>query len=121
MTTQWVVCIMLVLVTASGAAAQPPYRWIDEDGNSHYVSRRDQVPERYRAQLGPVKPGEPPKPQLGADGRSGTLPEGCVLRLRSNEREAGSSHAYKTCEECWKVMAKLSEKESNRAECFGTH
>src|SRR5712692_8797266 len=90
--------VVALLAVAGGAAAQT-YRYVDEQGNVHYVARRDQVPERYRSQLGPSKPGEPATPQLTPKpgGRAGA-PTGCILRLRGTERKRGSSYSYRDCD-----------------------
>ena len=115
--------LALGLACVAPAAAQPikGYRWVDEEGNVHYAARRDQVPERYRVQLGPVKPGEPPKPQLtpNATGRAGA-PKGCILRLRGTERQRGSSRSYANCDLCREALAALDETDARRAECFAS-
>ena len=111
-----------VLAVALGAAApMQGFRWIDDEGNVHYAARRDQVPERYRAQLGPVKPGEPPRPQItpNASGRSGA-PRGCILRLRGTERQRGSSHSYASCDLCRAALHALRPDDLARAECFAS-
>jgi len=119
----WSVLLLLgaLCVAPAGAQAIKGYRWIDDEGNVHYAARRDQVPERYRAQLGPVKPGEPPKPQLTPNptGRAGT-PRGCVLRLRGTERQRGSSHSYANCDLCREALHALGESDAKRAECFAS-
>jgi uncharacterized protein DUF4124 len=109
------------LLLVAGEAAAQSYRYVDEQGNVHYVSRRDQVPERYRSQLAPRKPGEPATPQLtpNARGRAG-VPTGCILRLRGTERRKGSSFSYASCEACRNALHGLSDEEKNRAECFAS-
>ncbi|HET7343230.1 MAG TPA: DUF4124 domain-containing protein [Methylomirabilota bacterium] len=111
----------LALLATGGEGATPSYRYVDEQGNVHYVSRRDQVPERYRAQLAPRQPGEPPAPQLtpNARGRAG-VPTGCILRLRGTERRKGSSHSYPSCDACRTALRALSDEDKNRAECFAS-
>ena len=108
-------------VAAVAGAQVKGYRWVDDEGNVHYAARRDQVPERYREQLGPVKPGEPPKPQLTPNptGRAG-VPRGCILRLRGTERQRGSSHSYASCDLCREALHALSESDAKRAECFAS-
>jgi len=116
------VLLLAGLVVASGADAQVKgFRWVDDEGNVHYAARRDQVPERYRAQLGPVKPGEPAKPQLtpNATGKPGT-PRGCILRLRGTERARGSSHSYASCDACREALHALDDETAKRAECFAS-
>ena len=117
------VVVLAVLGAAVPAGAQPikGFRWVDDEGNVHYAARRDQVPERYRAQLGPVKPGEPAKPQLApnATGRAGA-PRGCILRLRGTERRRGSSRSYANCDRCREALHALNEDDVRRAECFAS-
>ena len=116
------VLLLAGLVVASGADAQVKgFRWVDDEGNVHYAARRDQVPERYRAQLGPVKPGEPSKPQLTPNptARAG-VPRGCILRLRGTAQHRGSSHSYQSCDACREALHALSEETAKRAECFAS-
>ena len=116
-----VLLVASVAVAAVAGAQVKGFRWVDDEGNVHYAARRDQVPERYRAQLGPAKPGEPGKPQLtpNASGRAGT-PRGCVLRLRGNERQRGSSYSYRNCDACREALHALGEQELKRAECVAS-
>ena len=113
--------VAVALLLVAGDAAAQPYRYVDEQGQVHYVARRDQVPERYRGQLGPAKPGEPAKPLLTPNpgGRAGA-PWGCILRLRGTERRRGSSHSYANCDACRKALQGLSAEEAGRAECFAS-
>jgi len=92
--------VAVALLLVAGDAAAQPYRYVDEQGQVHYVARRDQVPERYRGQLGPAKPGEPAKPLLTPNpgGRAGA-PWGCA---------------------CRKALQGLSAEEAGRAECFAS-
>jgi hypothetical protein len=115
------VLVVSVVVAAVAGAQVKGFRWVDDEGNVHYAARRDQVPERYRAQLGPAKPGEPSKPQLtpNGPGRAGT-PRGCVLRLRGNERQRGSSHSYPSCDACREALRALGERDLKRAECVAS-
>src|SRR5262245_53541432 len=103
------IALAVLLALATGAGAQPAkgFRWVDDQGNVHYAARRDQVPERYRSQLPPPKPGEV-KPQITANptGRPGT-PRGCILRLRGTERVRGASYSYDDCDACRKALHAL--------------
>jgi hypothetical protein len=113
--------LVVALVGVPGSAATPTYRYVDEQGNVHYVARRDQVPERYRSQLGPTRPGEPATPRLtpNAGGRTGA-PKGCILRLRRTERSRGSSYSYPNCDACRKALQELTAEATSRAECFAS-
>ena len=113
--------VLLAVVASAGAQPIKGYRWVDDEGNVHYAARRDQVPERYRDQLGPVKPGEPPKPVLTPNptGKPG-VPHGCILRLRGNERQRGSSHSYSNCDLCREALQALGQNDQKRAECFAS-
>ena len=113
---------LAVLVLAGGADAQVKgYRWVDDDGTVHYASRRDQVPERFRSQLNPPKPGDPPAPRLApaAPGHR-VVPRGCILRLRGTERARGSSFSFTTCDACRKALRGLSGEDAKRGECYAS-
>jgi len=116
-----ILLVASVAVAAVAGAQVKGFRWIDDEGNVHYVARRDQVPERYRSQLGEPKPGEPAKPQLtpNATGRAG-VPRGCILRLRGTVRQRGVSHSYQSCDACREALHALGENEQKRAECFAS-
>ena len=116
-----VLLVASVAVAAVAGAQVKGFRWVDDEGGVHYAARRDQVPERYRAQLGPVKPGEPAKPVLvpNPTGRAGT-PRGCILRLRGTEKVRGSSHSYDSCDACRKALHALDAETIKRAECFAS-
>ena len=115
--------LVVVTILASPAAAQQAYRWTDEQGGVHYAGRLDQVPERYRGQLPPQRPGEPARPRLTPP-RSGAprpaAPGECVLRFRGTERRAGASHFYPNCDACWKALKAMRGEEAARAECIAS-
>ena len=115
-------CLLLAALGAGEVDAQVTgFRWVDERGNAHYAARRDQVPERYRSQLGPSRPGDPATPRLTPNptGRVGT-PRGCILRLRGTEKQRGSSHAYAHCDACREALHALGREDAGRAECFAS-
>jgi hypothetical protein len=118
------VLLLALLVTAMGpAVAQPSYRWVDGQGNVHYAGRRDQVPEAYRGQLPPERPGEAARPQLGPVVRGGPRPAApgeCVLRFRGTERRPGASRFYPSCAACWKALKAIRNEEAARAECIAS-
>jgi uncharacterized protein DUF4124 len=116
-----ILLVASVAVAAVAGAQVKGFRWIDDDGNVHYAARRDQVPERYRAQLGAPKPGEPAKPQLTPNptGRAG-VPRGCILRLRGSQGQRGSSYSYQSCDACREALHALGESDAKRAECFAS-
>jgi len=115
--------VLMLLGTALPVAAQlPGYRWLDEQGNVHYVGRRDQVPEQYRRQLPPEGPAEPPRPVLpappGASTASAPDLGECVLRFRGTAARKSASRSYPSCEACRKALAGLTGEEAARAECI---
>jgi hypothetical protein len=112
--------LFALTLVASPAAAQQAYRWLDEQGNVHYVGRRDLVPERYRGQLPSEYPGEP-RPRLpGTGAPRAAAPGECVLRFRGTERRAGASQFYPSCAACWKALKAMRGEEAARAECIAS-
>jgi Domain of unknown function (DUF4124) len=111
------IVLLALIVVASPAVAQQAYRWYDEQGNVHYAGRRDQVPERYREQLGPERPGDS-RPVIGPRATRPPVPGECVLRFRGTERRAGSSQFYPSCAACWKALRAMRGEEATRAECI---
>jgi hypothetical protein len=117
----WALALALLCVT-TGADAQAivGYRFVDEQGNVHYVGRRDLVPEQYRGQLPSEGPGEPPRPVLPEPPRRAHVPEAneCVLRFRGTAARKAASRSYPSCEACRKALATLTGEEATRAECI---
>jgi hypothetical protein len=125
MTRRWagrLLGLMLLGITLEAAAQLPGYRWIDDQGNVHYVGRRDQVPEQYRGQLPAEGPAEPPKPVLPTPPGTGTAatpnPSECVLRFRGTAARRSAARSYPSCEACRKALATLTGEEAARAECI---
>ena len=115
--------LVLALLLMAGDAVAQTYRWIDEQGNPHYVGRRDQVPERYRSQLPPEGSNEPLKPRLPSTKPAGTASKvtgECVLRVRGTEQHRGYSSSYPDCEACSKALDKIRGETKSRAECVAT-
>ena len=115
--------LALLVAAASPALAQRSYRWVDGQGNIHYAGRRDQVPEAYRDQLPPERPGEAPRPQVGSVVRGAPRPAApgeCVLRFRGTERRPGASQFYANCDACWKALKAMRGEEAARAECIAS-
>jgi hypothetical protein len=114
--------LLAVMLAMSPAAAQHGYRWVDEQGGVHYAGRRDQVPESYRDQLLPERPGEPTRPRIGPPVRAGAprppVPGECVLRLRATERHRGSSRFFPNCDACWAALKAVRGEDATRAECI---
>lgn len=125
MTMRWaagVLGLVLLGITLNAAAELQGYRWVDDQGNVHYVGRRDQVPEQYRGQLPPEGPAEPPRPVLPAPPRpsAAATPDlgECVLRFRGTAARRSASRSYPSCEACRKALASLTGEEAARAECI---
>ena len=120
---RWTLALALVVV-ATGASAQPliGYRWVDDRGNIHYAGRRDQVPERYREQLPPEGPAEPPKPRLPDPPHTAQTPDAgeCQLRLRGTAAHRPVSRSYPSCDACRKALAQLRGEAAERAECIAS-
>ncbi len=116
----WALALALLCVTGAAAQVVVGYRFVDEQGNVHYVGRRDLVPEQYRGQLAPEGPREPPKPVLPEPPRSVHVPEPneCVLRFRGTAARKAAARSYPSCEACRKALATLTGEEATRAECI---
>jgi hypothetical protein len=50
--------VVLVLAASAGVARAQLYRWVDENGNAHYGTGIDAVPERFRKDIQPYVPPE---------------------------------------------------------------
>ena len=119
----WALALGLIFVaTGAGAQLVVGYRWVDEQGNVHYAGRRDQVPERYRPQLTPEGPIDPPKPRLPEPPNTARGPEPgeCQLRFRGTAAHRGAARSYPSCEACRKALALLRGEEAARAECIAS-
>jgi hypothetical protein len=117
--------LLALLLLAGPAAAQPGYRWVDEQGTVNYAGRRDQVPERYRDQLPPerVEPAKSPQAQTAPPGGRGVGPPvsaECVLRFRGTEKRPGASRSFRDCDACQKALKALGGEDVDRAECVPT-
>ncbi len=109
--------VLLLAGAATDARAQP-FRWVDEQGNVHYVGTRDQVPEQYRPQLPAETPPEPAKSdlRLTPDVSRGGSGE-CVLRIIGARGRSDVARSYPNCVDCGRAIEALGGDERRRARC----
>src|SRR5262245_31502634 len=55
---------LLVAALAAGPAAAEVYRWVDENGTTHYTLDPEEIPARLRSQIGDAPPAEPLRPAV---------------------------------------------------------
>ena len=102
------VILLLALLLGAARADAQTFRWVDDDGNSHYVGSLDQVPEQYRSQFEPraepsredgVMPArgtsEPPRVAAGDE---------CVLRIARTPTQPGSMRSFPHCDACRRAL-----------------
>jgi len=81
------------------------------------------VPEAYRGQLPPERPGEVLRPRVGpvvTGAPRPAAPGECVLRFRGTERRRGASRFYPSCEACWGALKAMRGEDAARAECIAS-
>lgn len=80
--------LLLLLLPVTPVAAQI-YRWVDDQGNSHYTEGLDRIPERFRSravQLGFRNDPAPAASQPAPRSRDAGPPGGTMIRYRPGER-----------------------------------
>jgi len=78
--------IALVAAMPNPVTAQI-YRWVDENGNAHYVDGLDSVPQRYRSRATSLGMRNTPSPtQTAAPAGKGAASGGTTIRFTPGER-----------------------------------
>src|SRR5258705_375518 len=84
--------LLLALLVGAATADAQAFRWVDDEGNPHYVGSLDQVPEQYRSQFQP--PAEPtreaPVPVRGPVDAPRAATGECVLKVARTRTQPGS-------------------------------
>ena len=111
--------LLLVLLVGATTADAQTFRWVDDEGNPHYVGSLDQVPEQYRSQFepppaatredpAPVRPvSDAPRPSTGE----------CVLKVARTRTQPGSLRSYPNCEACRRALEAMRGPDRGLADC----
>jgi hypothetical protein len=110
--------LLALLVSAATADAQM-FRWVDDEGNPHYVGSLDQVPEQYRSQ--PEPPAEPKRDDPIPVGGTSEAPRAaageCVLKVARTRTQSGSLRSYPNCEACRRALESVRGPDRGLADC----
>jgi len=120
MTTRALVMLLALLVAAARADAQT-FRWVDDDGHSHYVGSLDQVPEQYRSQFEPRA--EPSREDKVAPARATSetprvaAGDECVLKVARTRTQPGSMRSFPNCDACRRALEAMRGPDGGLADC----
>jgi hypothetical protein len=110
--------LLLALVASVAPGEAQTFRWVDDEGNPHYVGSIEQVPERYRSQF------ESPAPKkdevVPARGASDAIPSAageCVLKVARTLTQPGSLRSYPSCEACRRALDAVRGPDRGLADC----
>ena len=110
--------LLALLVSAATADAQT-FRWVDDEGNPHYVGSLDQVPEQYRSRFEP--PAEPTRDDpipVGATSEAPRATAGeCVLKVARTRTQPGALRSYPNCEACRRALESVHGPDRGLADC----
>jgi hypothetical protein len=119
MHTRTSVGLLLALLVGAATADAQTFRWVDDEGNPHYVGSLDQVPEQYRSQFQP--PAEPtpeaPLPVRGAVDVPRAATGECVLKVARTRTQPGSLRSYPTCEACRRALEAIRGPDAGLGDC----
>jgi hypothetical protein len=119
MHTRALVGLLLALLVSVTPADAQTFRWVDDEGNPHYVGSLDQVPEQYRSQFEP--PAEPtreaPVPVRGAVDVPRSVTGECVLKVARTRTQPGTLRSYPTCEACRRALETMRGPDAGLADC----
>src|SRR5262245_13167265 len=120
MTTRASVLVLLALLLGAASADAQTFRWVDDDGNSHYVGSLDQVPDQYRSQLEP-RPEPSRDDVVPARGTSETpraaAGDECVLKVGRTRTQPGSMRSFPNCEACRRALEAMRGPDRGLADC----
>ena len=105
--------LLALLVSAATADAQT-FRWVDDEGNPHYVGSIDQVPEQYRSQFEPPASSDATRssPSGERPRRSRAAAGECVLKVARTRTQPGSLRSYPNCEACRRALERRARARS---------
>jgi Domain of unknown function (DUF4124) len=120
MHTRASVGVLLALLVGAGTAHAQTFRWVDDEGNPHYVGSLDQVPEQYRFQFEPrADPKkDAPVPVRGtSETAQGPTVGECVLKIARTRTQPGSLRSYPNCEACRRGLEAMRGPDRGLADC----
>lgn len=110
--------LLLALVANAAPAGAQTFRWVDDEGNLHYVGSIEQVPEQYRSQFEP--PASKKDAVVPVRGASDAIPSAageCVLKVARTRTQPGSLRSYPNCEACRRALDAVRGPERGLADC----
>ena len=110
--------LLLALVACAAPAEAQTFRWVDDEGNPHYVGSIEQVPEQYRSQFEP--PASKKDEVVPVRGASGAIPSAageCVLKVARTLTQPGSLRSYPSCEACRRALDAVRGPDRGLADC----
>jgi Domain of unknown function (DUF4124) len=110
--------LLLALVASAAPAEAQTFRWVDDEGNPHYVGSIEQVPEQYRSQFAP--PASKKDEVVPIRGASDAIPSAageCVLKVARTRTQPGSLRSYPNCEACRRALDAVRGPERGVADC----
>ena len=110
--------LLLALVANVAPAGAQTFRWVDDEGNPHYVGSIEQVPEQYRSQFEP--PASKKDAVVPVRGASDAIPSAageCVLKVARTRTQPGSLRSYPNCEACRRALDAVRGPERGLADC----
>ena len=119
MDTRWAsVGLVLALLVGAATAEAQTFRWVDDQGNPHYVGSLDQVPEEYRSQFAPPAPAKDAAvPVRGTFEAAPTATGECVLKVARTRTQPGSLRSYPNCEACRRALDAVRGPDRGLADC----
>jgi len=121
MKTRASVIVLLALLLGAAHADAQTFRWVDDDGNSHYVGSLDQVPEQYRSQFEPRAEPSRDDGVVPARGTSeaprGAAGDECVLKVARTRTQPGSMRSFPNCDACRRALEAMRGPDRGLADC----
>jgi hypothetical protein len=110
--------LLLALLAGAAPAAAQTFRWVDDEGNRHYVGSIEQVPEQYRSQF--ETPGvkkDEVVPVRGASDAAQSADGECVLKVARTRTQPGALRSYPNCEACRRALDAVRGPDRGLADC----
>ena len=120
MHTRATVGLLLALLVSAATAHAQTFRWVDDEGNPHYVGSLDLVPEQYRSQFEPpadARRDEPVVARGASDGTQAATAGECVLKVARTRTQPGSMRSYPNCDACRRGLEAIRGPDRGLADC----